>query len=1028
MNEGGALANLRVVLALVMALVGSLIPDLSVASGRDGAGQQFRNLGPVLSEAMLAGDLPRAESIARERLMLAGRTGQAHRLGRAYYELGRVLELRGRLDDAELMLGKAIPLLEDQEGKGGHHTVAALTELAEVRASQGRYVQAELLLKDVLKRQLAVAPNDLDTVSEYNQLAVVELNLDHVAEAQRLVELAQKVPVDPSTSRAATQGKVPLPVPTAQGWLKRHRRNSETILARVQLQQGHYSEAIGAVERALAEDATESSRDPRNSIELYTTLGLAEIRLGKSDAAEAHLRKALEQNGWQTGYKSRDAAMAAATLGALMLWRGHLEEAEVLLRQSVAVVSKADSLHQKAMFERLLAKVLLQQRSPAKMVEAWEHYKRSLDDVDKLFVFTQGASDQTRESFIQQFGAMYVEALDLLATLHEAQPSAGYDRLALSVVSRTQSRIFTELLRRSDFSAFANDSTFSALRQRQQRASDEVSRLRRSRTLAFRVSDQIPANASSDDDDNDEAVEIGVNDALVRARIEAQRQRLDQDLHEATATLTAVERELWTRYPRYMELVQPRPVTVEQLQGRLLHPEESLISFYLLPSSVLIFVVDPHEFHLIQRPIDRDELASWIEAARRPSEQAGQDAQALGQLDPALLFHLYETLIAPAEPWLRPGHRVLFVGDGPLHTLPMEMLITKWGPLEQQAFQLARSQSRAGKAPQLSEYAGLSYLGERYHFAYLPSLAALESARLYRRPAVTYNRDFVSFADPDFNAAATGPTRALAQEIALRLRGGSSSLGIPSLPETADEARDIAQIVGGSTQIFLGQKAQEHAVKTLGLDRTRYVHFATHGLLGGDFVQLKAAIAAASVKGATKSGERRNAGIAESNAGAMPIFDLIEPDNAAPAIEESQRGEPALLLSLTGDMQGEDGLLTMSEVVGQINLNAELVVLSACNTAGEGSAAREGEGFAGLTRAFMFAGAQGLIVSHWSVDSKSTQQLMTETFRRLRSGDDHLTALEAARTMVRTSTVQVDKNRQSHGHPYFWAPFVYVGD
>jgi CHAT domain-containing protein len=118
----------------------------------------------------------------------------------------------------------------------------------------------------------------------------------------------------------------------------------------------------------------------------------------------------------------------------------------------------------------------------------------------------------------------------------------------------------------------------------------------------------------------------------------------------------------------------------------------------------------------------------------------------------------------------------------------------------------------------------------------------------------------------------------------------------------------------------------------------------------------------------------------------------------------------------------------MREVIEDLNLSAELVILSACNTAGESDEAYNGEGFAGLTRAFMFAGARGLVVSHWAVESLSTTQLMTELFRNLMQGGTATAALTKARETIRTTPFSIGEQQYSRAHPYFWAPFVYVGD
>jgi CHAT domain-containing protein len=140
--------------------------------------------------------------------------------------------------------------------------------------------------------------------------------------------------------------------------------------------------------------------------------------------------------------------------------------------------------------------------------------------------------------------------------------------------------------------------------------------------------------------------------------------------------------------------------------------------------------------------------------------------------------------------------------------------------------------------------------------------------------------------------------------------------------------------------------------------------------------------------------------------------------------------QPALALSspeVTGDQ--DDGLLTMDKVIA-LKLDADWVVLSACNTAaGEGSGS---EAVSGLGRAFFFAGAKALLVSNWPVDSMASRQLMTDLFKRQQQNQG-LTKSEALRQAMLN---QVDQGgmkegntmKYSYAHPLFWAPFVVVGD
>ena len=121
-------------------------------------------------------------------------------------------------------------------------------------------------------------------------------------------------------------------------------------------------------------------------------------------------------------------------------------------------------------------------------------------------------------------------------------------------------------------------------------------------------------------------------------------------------------------------------------------------------------------------------------------------------------------------------------------------------------------------------------------------------------------------------------------------------------------------------------------------------------------------------------------------------------------------------------------MLTMKEVIEDVELNADLVALSACNPAGEAAQANNGEGFAGLTRAFMFAGARSLLVSHWSVDSLSTEALMTSTFRNIKQGESALNAVSDAQRELRGGGYSNGQYYFSRSNPFFWAAFVYVGD
>jgi CHAT domain-containing protein len=196
---------------------------------------------------------------------------------------------------------------------------------------------------------------------------------------------------------------------------------------------------------------------------------------------------------------------------------------------------------------------------------------------------------------------------------------------------------------------------------------------------------------------------------------------------------------------------------------------------------------------------------------------------------------------------------------------------------------------------------------------------------------------------------------------------------LPSLLDTADELKAVARKLGATAgDVHLGSDASETVVKRTALSDYRVVYFATHGLVAGDI-----------------------AGLAE----------------------------PSLALTLPKQpTELDDGLLTASEVA-QLKLNADWVVLSACNTA---AADKPGaEALSGLARAFFYAGARALLVSHWSVDSEATTRLTTSTFALMKA-DPKLGRAEALREAM--LAYMNDRGSPLSAYPAFWGPFSIIGE
>jgi CHAT domain-containing protein len=213
------------------------------------------------------------------------------------------------------------------------------------------------------------------------------------------------------------------------------------------------------------------------------------------------------------------------------------------------------------------------------------------------------------------------------------------------------------------------------------------------------------------------------------------------------------------------------------------------------------------------------------------------------------------------------------------------------------------------------------------------------------------------------------------------MRSGLASLShikvqVP-LPETADELCAVAKDVKADVarDIRLGSRATEREVKRLSasgeLAKYRIVHFATHGVLAGQL---------------------------------------------------DGTHEPGLILNPPEKATEEDdGYLSASEIAA-LKLDADWVILSACNTAA--GASSSAEALSGLARAFIYAQARALLVSHWEVYSDATVKLITTAVREM-AGDPKVGRAEALR---RSMVALIDRGGPEEAHPTYWAPFVLVGE
>ena len=335
----------------------------------------------------------------------------------------------------------------------------------------------------------------------------------------------------------------------------------------------------------------------------------------------------------------------------------------------------------------------------------------------------------------------------------------------------------------------------------------------------------------------------------------------------------------------------------------------------------------------------RTEIA-LIRYDRRVFNQRARDiARRLGDPNSSVpeinrrLRRIGDILLGPVRPLLAGKRRVLLLQDGTMNLIPFGLF----------------SESETGYRPMIEDKI----------IQVVPSLRFL--VRTSERRAASGTRGLFAVGDPAYKGSYSAA--GLSQEEMQQVSRGSAYLKyFARLPGTRKEVRGIGALFRGeSVQTLFGPQATESAIKTAKLDGFRYLHLATHGILGGE----------------------------------------------VPGI-----GEPALVFA---DEKQEDGLLKASEA-SRLKLNADMTVLSACNT-GTGQFV-VGEGVLGMSRAFLLAGSRSVVVSLWAVSDEATARLMTRLYRYRREGRSGAEALRLAALDI----------RKRQPHPIFWAPFVMVGN
>jgi CHAT domain-containing protein len=454
------------------------------------------------------------------------------------------------------------------------------------------------------------------------------------------------------------------------------------------------------------------------------------------------------------------------------------------------------------------------------------------------------------------------------------------------------------------------------------------------------------------------AADVQLGGSLAEEAASPLRRALFLDLAQVQTDLRALDARIAAEHQDFARLSSMRPLSLREAQA-LLRPSEAMIVFVLGQQQSWAIVVRQAGASAHELQISNDEASRLVGEMRTGLEiDTWRSASRPTPFRTQSAFALYEKLFRIMEPELAGKTRLLIVVDRAVSALPFGAL-------------LRSAPAAAPRTP--NAYRALDWLGggERA-LVVLPSVSTLPALRAVAGRS-RGDRAFLGIGAAQFGPQRAGGSRGLGvRPLPSGVRREDNPIAaVSSLPETRIELRTIADAFGApDSDLLLGADASETRLGALALSRYRVIGFATHAVLSGEW---------------------------------------------------QARAEPGLLLTPPASTtSADDGYLGASEIA-RWRLDADVALLSACNTAGS-DGAPDGEGFSGLARAFLLAGARGVIGTHWRVDSEAALVFSTSAMDAYARGIEMPEAQAQAIARLRDHRGYVWS-----AHPAFWAPFVYVG-
>lgn len=868
---------------------------------------------------------------------------------------------------AEPLHKRSLEISENALGPDHRDVALGLHNLAFLYKARGQYAQAEPLYKRALAiREKALGPDHPDVATSLNSLASLYDSQGQYAQAEPLYK----------RSLAVREKALGLDHPNLANSL-----NNLAMLYRIQ---GEYAQAEPLYKRALAVSEKALGADHPDVAHSLNNLAMLYVRQGQYAQAEPLLKRSLALREKALGSNHPDVAISVNSLAELYYNQGKHAQAEPLFKRALAILEEALGLDHPDVAISLNNLAILYD-SQGQYAQAELLYRRSL-----------AISEKTLGSDHPYLAA----SLNNLASLYEAQ---GLYEHALSLTRRSSTIYKQRIIVGGTGDAavreaarnrygFLNHLSLLA-RNPDKEATDRITdealqivQLEQASGTASAIAKMASRFASGDDAlsnlikrKQDASERRSRNETLLvsaaskppQLRNAENEQRVRDDIASAAKEIEMIDSELTRRFPEYQELTRPEPATVNQVQA-LLKPGEAMLVYALgSPSFIWVVKQDGAIFQTLQ--VNAKDIAKKVATIRAEMELDRNDR--LKPVSVGVLRDLYKSIFAPALPHLAGVKHVMVVPTGSLQSLPFSMLVASPPP------EIKRD----------ADYRQVDWLAKRYAFSVLPSVSSIQAFRQFTKTN-TAQEPFAGFGDPligetsgtrrgnrgKMNIATlfrNAPVKnALNATQATEIADVDAIRNAPRLPETADELRAMAKALKSDQKsLWLQEEATETTIKHLDLSKYRTLAFATHGLMAGE------------IKGIGEAG-----------------------------------------LILTPPREGsleDDGYLSASEIA-KLKLNADLVVLSACNTAAA-DGTPGAEGLSGLAKAFFYAGARSLLVSHWPIASQATVPLTTGMLREYEANPGQGKA-EAHRKAMLALINTAD--HPEYAHPLFWAPFVVVGE